>query len=121
MTDIHFIEEKRTYRGHGHVFTEPGVYPVSDDTDRYLLADFPQWFEAIEDTKQNLASPTPKQPDATEGVQNVDDGKEPTKPLSKMNKDELEAYASEIGLEVTDEMDTNKKLKEAIEKQESKK
>jgi hypothetical protein len=78
-------------------FRAPGSYEVSEAKAKQLLTDFPDQFEVLEGTQK---TPTTENP---------------TKPLSKMNRAELEAVAGEIGLEVTDAMDTNKKLVAAIE------
>jgi hypothetical protein len=82
----------------GHYrFTQPGEYEVDEAKAQQLLADFPDQFAAVE------------------GTQNQSEGARPTKSLSKMNRAELEAVAADIGLAVTEDLDTNQKLKEAIE------
>lgn len=55
--------------------------------------------------------------ESPQGAQKTSVPSETTKSLSKMNRAELEAVAADIGLEVTEDMDTNKKLKDAIEAQ----
>jgi hypothetical protein len=82
----------------GHYrFTQPGDYEVDEAKAQQLLADFPDQFAAVE------------------GTQKDSNGNAPVKSLSKMNRAELEAVAADIGLAVTEDLDTNQKLKEAIE------
>ena len=83
------------YNGDGYRFTEPGQYDVTDAKAKQLLSDFPDRFAAVEGTQK-------QQNDSSEG-----------KSLSKMNKDELHAYAGEIGATVDEDM-TNRQLQEAI-------
>ncbi len=52
-----------------------------------------------------------------ESPQQAEEAPKATKSISKMNRAELEALANEVGLAVTDELDTNKKLQKAIEAQ----
>src|SRR5690349_15438782 len=85
------------YHGGSYRFIEPGVYDVDEAKAEQLLADFPDQFAAAE------------------GAQKAASEAQPTKSLAKMNRAELEAVAAEIGLDMTAEMDTNAKLKAAIE------
>ena len=84
----------RTHVVPGRAFHRPGVYEVSDELAKKLTSDEPKVFKAVENKQEET-------------------DQKPEKPVSKMNKDELVAYAGEIGVEVNDEM-TNDELKEAI-------
>jgi hypothetical protein len=140
---------RNTNRGHGYLFTEPGVYPVEERVAQRLLADIPQWFQLVQPASAPAKDPNPDKPEApaeqvvedekndvppvddkapvenkgaetapaNEAPQEPETAPEDTKPalnLSKANRAQLEAVAGDMGLEVTDELDTNKKLAEAI-------
>lgn len=130
MTDIQFIEEKRTYRGHGCLFTEPGVYTVEEHVAQRLLAGIPQWFRLVQPASVEVQTDSPVSDEAAADTEEIEtstaanapqapestpDNAKPAINLSKANRAQLEAVATDIGLEVTDEMNTNKSLKEAIE------
>lgn len=85
------------YNDTRHRFTRPGDYDVDDAKAKQLLADFPDQFAVAE------------------GTQNDSGATDSTPNLSKMNRAQLEAVASDMGVEVTKEHDTNKKLQEAIQ------
>ncbi len=85
------------YCGGAYRFTEPGIYEVDEAKATQLLVDFPDRFRVVEISQNGSQQPSD------------------TPNLSKANRAQLEAVAAQIGLEATDQMDTNKKLKEAIE------
>jgi hypothetical protein len=53
--------------------------------------------------------------DLVGGDEPTTDGEDAVKPLSRQNRTELEATAAAEGVEVTEELDTNKKLAEAVQ------
>jgi len=90
------------YHGGNYRFTEPGEYEVDEAKATQLLADYPDQFTA------------------PEGTQSESKQTESTPNLSKATRAQLEALASEVGLAVSDDLDTNKKLKDAIEAEQAK-
>lgn len=85
------------YHGGNYRFTELGEYEVDEAKAMQLLADFPDQFKATESTQKNSKTSSD------------------TLNLSKANREQLEAVAGDIGFTVTADMDTNAKLKAAIE------
>ena len=96
-----------------------GVFEVDQDRATYLVATFPLRFSHCTDEGEviNNPAPTKVEPEAPQDPQHPSNDTSPSKSVSKMNKDELTAYASELGVEIDEDM-TNKDLKQAIKSHE---
>lgn len=103
LTKIYF--KGGLYIGNGLVCREPGEYETTEDFAAFLLENHADQFEPARSASEETNEP--------EGPQNASDDSQPTKALSKLNKDELLALAGQFGLEVTKDM-TNDQLKDAI-------
>jgi len=131
--NLHFTGEAYA-NAQGLTLREPGTYEIDNTIAEFLLATYPQWFTTTEEAQhiepqqdEQADQPISEEQtyevevdepealaDAEPGEIEVVETDETSKPVSRMNRGELEALATEIGLEVTDEHKTNKDLQEAI-------
>jgi len=106
MTDI--LSTGKFYLGGGIVCRKPGRYTTRDE--------FAQFLVATEGHQFAIAKEQTEKPQGTHSEPS--DNSAPVR-LSKMSRAQLEAVAAEIGLKVTDDIDSNAMIRHAIEAHQS--
>jgi len=122
MTDVYF--SGTFYLGGGLLCREPGRYTTNDAFAQFLVTTYPRDFSLAEPEdvqKESNHSTQVKTPETeqkpAEDMSKVSKTEETPAPVSlaKANRTQLEAMVADIGLDVTEELDTNAKLRQAIE------
>jgi hypothetical protein len=117
MTDLQFTGT--FYLGGGLLCKKPGRYTTNDQFAQFLVAAYPREFALAEpEAAQNepeTAQTTKSEPNIEQTLNDSPATQKTMELPKKANREQLEAKAKEIGLVVTPEMDTNAKLRQAIE------